>query len=581
MELTELGVANQESIGQAIFAYIDLIRETPPQEWLYKEQATVAELGFKFQEKSNPSGFVFRLSPQLDNYPPQDLLVAPYLMEDFDAELIEEYLTYLTPENLVVEYSAPDVEGDRLEPWFRVPFSIAEFKLPAAKATFDFKLPEANPFLPENTDLVAADEAPIQRTDAGAVTMWLDTDVRFGSPRTGLSLELIIPGGLVSPSDRAQAQLYRALVQDSLSELIYPAYLAGLNYSLAVPDSGFEIHVRGYADKQQALLLEVIKALLDPTTDQSRFELQKASLIRDWQNVKKDRPFRQTYSSLSDTLRTGRWPREMLIAAIEDVTLEGLLAWKETKLADLTVQGLVHGSANQSTVDGVVELVSEHLPLAAQASVPHRAEARLIPAALQLEVPIDHNDASFVLHIQDDDDSFRSRATSMLAGQMIQPEYFRQLRTEQQLGYVVTANAAAIADHGGLTFIVQSPVASAQALTDITQTFIADFASKDWDQAEFAQQKQGLLNRLTEKPKNLGEQTNRYWSDLTRDHLTFDSRDQIAAEVEQLTIDDMKRYLRELQNKSDSEGLLIFSRGQFEDAPSFGKELSNPVAEFP
>ena len=193
----------------------------------------MAAMGFQFQEKSNPLGFVYQMAPRLDEYPPEDLLVAPYLMEEFDGELIQEYLGYVTPDNMLVEITAPDIEGESVEPWFKVPYTLQRTDLPRTTTKTDnLGLPSRNPFLPENLELQAGDQQGIvQSVNMPGIQLWQDTEVSYGAPRANLFLELAVSGGLESPADRAMSQVYRMLVEDHLSELVYPAYLAGLGYS--------------------------------------------------------------------------------------------------------------------------------------------------------------------------------------------------------------------------------------------------------------------------------------------------------------------------------------------------------------
>lgn len=582
IELTDTGAQNIPVITDLLFQYIDLLRETPPQQWIYEEQATVAELGFRFQEKSNPLGFVYQMAPRLDEYPPEDLLVAPYLMEEFDAALIQQYLGYLTPDNMLVEITAPDIQGSTTEPWFDVPYNLARSQLQRTSTpTQALGLPPANPFLPEQLELIEADEAGItQAVDVPGIALWKDTEVTYGAPRANLYLELALDGGLESPADRAMSQVYRMLVEDSLSEMVYPAYLAGMGYSIGVTDAGFEISVGGYADKQLALLDSVLDALLNVQIDPERFALFKNSISRDWLNAAKDRPFSQAFTALSDTLRSGRWPRELLIEALASVTAEDLDQWRKQTLVGFSVQGLVHGNINLDAVNQLKTLLQQQVPIKQHAIA--RATVRDIDQSLRLQLDVDHNDAAMVLHVQDPDDSFASRAKSSLAAQLLSRPYFSELRTNQQLGYVVSVTNRPIVNRGGISFVVQSPVKDSAGLELATRAFLQDFVANwsDTDAAEFAQQKAGLINRLTEPPKNLNEHSRRYWADLSRGYLTFDSRQQTAALVDALTVEDMQQFFSELLQQLDSRRLIIYTQGKFDDVPADGTLLESPVADW-
>ena len=133
-----------------------------------------------------------------------------------------------------------------------------------------------------------------------------------------------------------------------------------------------------------------------------------------------------------------------------------------------------------------------------------------------------------------------------------------------------------VAKRGGVSFIVQSPNTSAADLEQATLSFIDDFvdAWPEISEQEFEQQKSGLLNRLLQTPKNLNEQSQRYWTDLSDELYTFDSREQVADIVKTLTREDIESFLKRLQTKLQSQRLLIYTRGQFDKVPQHGELLS-------
>ena len=117
-----------------------MLRTQPPQDWLYQEQAKVAELGFRFQEKGSTVGFVPD-GTSLDLYPAEDLLVAPYLMEAFDPALIKQFLSYLRPDNVLLEVTAPDSATTKLNLKVRIPFALQRAPLPDRPLQMDSTYP--------------------------------------------------------------------------------------------------------------------------------------------------------------------------------------------------------------------------------------------------------------------------------------------------------------------------------------------------------------------------------------------------------------------------------------------------------
>ena len=59
--------------------------------------------------------------------------------------------------------------------------------------------------------------------------------------------------------------------------------------------------------------------------------------------------------------------------------------------------------------------------------------------------------------------------------------------------------------------------------------------------------------------------------------MTFDSRQQLAALVEALTKKEMATFFRDVRHKLDTQRLLIYSAGKFEDPPTEGRRLAHPT----
>ena len=582
MELTESGAGHIDDISKVLFAFINKLREAPIEEWRFTEQARMAELGFRFQEPSSPTGFVYRVGPLLDQYPAEDVLSAPYLMEQFDPDLIRRYLGHLRPDNLLMEIVGPDVATDQVEPWFNVPYAVASFDESLAGSAADaghLGLPEPNSFIPDALNLLDNDEVgPAKVVDTPTTSLWLDQDTEFGAPRANAYLTLGLAGGLTGPDDYVLAQMYQRLLTDARNELTYPALLAGLSYSLSVTGEGFELRLSGYSDKQPKLLGEVLEEFTALPLDAGKFALYQAELVREWQNFQRERPYTQTLATVGHLLLDGRWPPGELANALAGKTVGDLERWRAQRLSALRIEGLVHGNINTAGVQAIAGLLDAHLPLS---DFPLReASVQDVSERWQMEVPVDHEDASMVLYIQDPDSSFPVRARSALAVQLLRQDYFTSLRTKAQLGYVVALSGRAVYDRGGLTFIVQSPVASAAKLQSATQEFLD--AQLDVVRAmppeKFAQHKAGLIARLTETDKNLNDRSQRYWSDLDLGIESFDSAQQISEHVAKLSKPEMLTFLEDAARKLTSESLLIFSRGKFDELPGDGKAIADVMS---
>ena len=49
------GLKNYPEIAKIFFQYVSLLREQPPKEWIFQEQKGMADVDFKFKQKSPAS----------------------------------------------------------------------------------------------------------------------------------------------------------------------------------------------------------------------------------------------------------------------------------------------------------------------------------------------------------------------------------------------------------------------------------------------------------------------------------------------------------------------------------------------
>jgi secreted Zn-dependent insulinase-like peptidase len=581
ISLTQEGAAQIDHITDALFSYIELLKNSQVDRWRYAEQATVAELAFRFQEKPSPLRLAYGLAPTLDLYPPQDVLQAGYLMEEFNENLIREYLAMLSPDNLFMEVVSQDVETDKVEKWFQVPYHIERKRVDVdTSLTGLFDLPQPNPFLPDDLALLeTSDVKPALAHQSDVSTVWLKTDTEFGAPRSNLYLTLSIPDGIKDARETVLATLFQKYLTDDLTVLTYPAFLAGLSYQVVVVPSGFRVVTNGYSDKQNILLNEVLKAYHGVDPDQERFDRFHAEMMRVWQNAANDRPYTQTNAALSQLLVSSVHPPATLASILAGLTLADLRRFQHERLHSHSALGLMHGNVDETSVREMLSTVDAHLSLSEVPLTLPRVEK--IDRGLRYEVPVDHQDASMVLYVQNDEPGVEATARSSFAVQLIRAPYFTSLRTNQQLGYVVAATSRSFRDQGGVAFIVQSPVASPQALEAATRSFVQGqvAAIEAMPEDEFEGARQGLISRLTEKDKSLAARTQRYWSDIDLQAFEFDTRARSAEAVAALTRADMVEYIRTLGNKMRTARLIVYNSGKFDASPVDG-DLINDIEAF-
>ncbi|MEL0320901.1 MAG: insulinase family protein, partial [Gammaproteobacteria bacterium] len=110
VSLTPEGLTHRDTIIEEIFRTIRLIETTGIDAWRFEELKVISDANFKFEEESDPQNVVTYLSEKLHSVPPQNLFTHGRLLEQFDHQLIQDMLSWLTPEQMLVRVTAPEIE---------------------------------------------------------------------------------------------------------------------------------------------------------------------------------------------------------------------------------------------------------------------------------------------------------------------------------------------------------------------------------------------------------------------------------------------------------------------------------------
>ncbi|MCW8196083.1 peptidase M16 [Proteobacteria bacterium 005FR1] len=552
--LTEAGLEERDSVTGLVFAAIDRVARGGVEEWRYLELQRLGEIAFRFQEKAAPLATVRSLAPNLHYYEPAEAIAGDYLLQEYDPELIRHFAAFLNPDNAIVTVTAPSVETRQVTEFFSTPFSVETSPLKLAELssslTKQLELPGPNPFVPEDLSLKPRPVAPSESAqliadepslikDAARIEVWFKQDEKFDVPRASTFLRIKSPEAADSLQGFTLMQLYVAMMQDALNEFTYPASLAGLYYSLQANSRGFDVLVAGYNDGQDELFRRVVEQLNEPRFARERFANIKNELLRQWRNQALEPPYEQLMATMPTVLFSPWWSNEQQIETLSALEFSDLKRFSKRLFLDSRAELLVYGNATRpeaAKLAGLVEV--ELLSAMSDKTLPAAEVIKLEPKPLNDEAPaffrkVQHNDKAAILYIQGNDDSLTENAYALLMQQVIRSPFFHQLRTEQQLGYVVFVSAMPLKDVPGTIMVVQSPSVSVEELMNA----ITAFANKARDllPQDLAQHKSALVNQLMEAPKNLHEQASRYWESIVDDDDSFDRRERLAEAV--MTID--------------------------------------------
>jgi secreted Zn-dependent insulinase-like peptidase len=572
--LTEAGAAHVDEIVAAVFEALGKIGAAGVEPFRLAEDRTVRDLGFRFAEEARPVSAVQGAARALAYYPPEHVLDYWAQVGELDPALFASTVGALTPDNLRLVVTLPQAETDRVEPLYDVrygirPLTAEETGAFTAGSSLEFGLPTENPYLPDDTSLLAGEVAavPARLSEEGdRLQLWHMQDPSFGVPRAMGVIDLWSPDPRADERSRVMISLLDRLIEDALQEFRYPLEEAGLDLAVEGTDRGITLRFWGYDDGQETMVRDLTQRIASFEVDPARFEIQRARAVREWRNVAQDWPISQARRSEHEALFPYAFQRERAIEIAGELGADDLAAFADRVRDGLGARVLVHGNLSADEARALAAIVEETLLAEGEApAVPEVTVRSLRPGETVVrDLAIDHTDSTLIVVYQGREIDAETHARWMVLGQLLDTPFFTQLRTEQQLGYTVSAGYTSFDRLPGLRMAIQSGVAGPVTLLERVDAFLAAQRAEveQLPPEAFETVRNGIVARLREKDTQLYRKSGRLADELDLGVTTFDWDEQVARAVEGLDRDTVAAFYREILASDDTSRLIVRSFGR-------------------
>ncbi|KAM4054774.1 peptidase M16 domain-containing protein [Hirsutella rhossiliensis] len=580
IRLTEEGLKNYPEIAKIFFQYVSLLREALPQEWIFDEQKGMADVDFRFRENTPACRFTSRTSSVMQKPLPREWLLSGHSrLRTFDAELIEKALSLIRPENLrlmVVSRSFPG-DWDQKEKWYGTEYRydnipenlMAELKramnLPASERLSELHLPHRNNFIPNKLEVEKKDVgepalAPrVLRNDSQACTWWKKDDT-FWVPKANVMVSLKNPIVHATAENSVKARLFTELVRDALEEYSYDAELAGLEYTVSLDSRGLFLDISGYNDKLPVLLEQVVVTMRDIKIRDERFDIVKERLTRGYENCQ----LQSSYHQIDDYVTWLNAERdhivEELAAELSNITADAVRLFHKQMLAQLYIEVYAHGNMHRSEALQLTDMLVAMLkPRALPRSEWPIIRSLILPPGSNYVFNKTLKDPETVnhcvetwFHVGTRGDR-AARAKTLLFDQMTQEPAFDQLRTKEQLGYIVFSSIRNFATTCGFRVLIQGE-RTPQYLDSRIEAFLARFGQtlQTMSESDFEGHKRSLIIKRLEKLKYLDEESSRHWTQICNEYYDFEQAQLDAENIKLLTKSEMIEFYNEFLSPSSS-----------------------------
>jgi insulysin len=541
--------------------------------------------------------------------------------EIFTKQLVTQLISKLTADGVMVTVMSKGFEplANKKEKWYGTKYRVSPISRstldrmhsPANAALLDIYYPKPNRFIPSEEGLRVKRPPPrnkkVKRTfearmtpvppprvirddgPAGRWTVYFKEDNRFDQPKAFLVFQLLTRDVYSSAKRAALSKLYEESAVDNLEEYAYDASLAGLTYDIQVLPRGVRLTFGGYNDKLPEFAKYISRKLAQEVTSvlpksDAEFERYKERLERGYSAFDVKQPYAHAsyYAYLTFQPPEFQYSNSEMRKALKETTYFDLLAYVECLWCTGKGEALVQGNLDEKEAKDLVNVVDKTLGFKTipESEIPPRVRALPLPSKSQNSKPTrltvsepNTSNENCAVHIvlQSLSPTEKDHVLIELMSAVVEEPFFAELRTKQQLGYIVSSGVRSLAEARSLAFIAQSSVAPVEKLTEEILKFLDSVKVRCLDplnEGDIAVYAKSLIDRKTEPDKTLAVEVTRNWSEISSGQLQFDRPQREAGALLDIRKEDLVDFWDRIYNSEERRMLIT------EDVPKSGAASS-------
>ena len=568
--LTDKGLAHRDEVVAAIFSYLNLLREKGVDKRYFDELAHVLDLDFRYPSITRDMDYVEWLADTMIRVPVEHTLDAVNIADQYDAAAVKARLEMMTPQNARIWYISPDEPHNKTAYFVNAPYQVDKISdktftdWQQKSAAIALKLPELNPYIPDDFTLIKPQGAypqPKLIVDEPTLRVVYTPSQYFANePKADVSVILRNPAAMNSARNQVMFALNDYLAGIALDELSNQAAVGGISFSTNA-NNGLMLNANGYTQRLPQLFQALLAGYFSYTPTEDQLEQAKSWYAQMMDSAEKGKAFDQAIMPVQMLSQIPYFQREERRALLPSISLKEVMAYRDALKANARPEFLVVGNMTEEQTKTLAKNVRDQLD--AHGNEWCRNQDVLVEKQQNVIFDKESNTSDSALaavFVPTGYDEFASSANSAVLGQIIQPWFYNQLRTEEQLGYAVFAFSMNVGRQWGLGFLLQSSDKQPAYLWQRYQAFFpqAEAKLRAMKPEEFAQIQQAVIAQINQAPQTLGEEASKISKDFDRGNMRFDSRDKVVAEIKQLTPQKVADFFH--QAVVDPKGMAILSQ---------------------
>lgn len=581
IELTETGLKQQDQAIAAVFAYVDLIKNSPIDERYYAQSKAIAENYFATAPTAPPLQQTIALSMGQFEYPPENLLNNYAVFERFNSDKIKAILDQLERKNVRIWYVDKKQQVDKNIPFYDGQYALrdltqadlARWDIPVY--TKQFNLPPLNDlFSAQATSIVpAVYKKPHMLVSSPGVEAFLTHSQFFTEDKGVITLQLNADADHKGIDEHILAYLLDYVYKKQTMTLTDRASMVALQVHQWVDATNSQvISVAGSTGKHDYLIGQMLNEFVHLRIDEPMFKQAVDSYLQSIDAKHKGQMYFQAMGHFDRLTRPGRVLDEAYVKRVKTLNGNELIRYQQGCVQNSLLRLFAVGNYTEQHIQDLAQHLHDILP-SSRAPNTRAIPVRKLPATGQLVNYLAREslaDDALVEVWFGAEKSIDENAQLNVLAAVFDGAFNTQLRTQQQLGYVVQSDAMSVAYVPAFMLLVQSPNTALVDLKMHMDKFRRNYLAtlEQLDERTILAARDTQLANLNQKPSDFYQESTWFSEEFMTGEYQFDLRERYLAALQKVTKADVIAVYKKLLLNEKSGRILVQMRGtNFKDKP--------------
>ncbi|RWS23762.1 nardilysin-like isoform X3 [Leptotrombidium deliense] len=556
------GLESVPEIVNYVFTFIEFLQSKGPQKYYFDEELLIDLNHFRFLDETSASIETKKFAQRFFHCPIENI-VTRHLALRYDANVINRSLEHLdrSEANIMVisqeafnRCSGP-VQNEK---WTKLKYKVEEIpdewlQTQQFDTVFDGKV-----FFPAPNDFIASDfqlfipeevsEHPIAVYKTDDCRLWFKGDNKFKRPKGCINF-IFSTSAALNIQQTIAMELFTDVLMQNLKEEVYPAYVAGLEYSVSFnSDKQFILKVSGFNHKLPNLVELLVSKIVNFSCDDKLFSAIKDDIKKSYFNSFVES--QQLATSIRHLiLQQNHFISVDKLKHVNDISLSEMQQTAKNFFGSLFIESLIQGNFTRQQAEDIVKRVRSQFQTPAQFSLnyPQIYELPKGEQIIRLKTFNTEEKCSIVCnYFQIGPFDIRKFCLLELLMKSMEEPLFDTLRTQQGLGYEVSNWFNDNWGIGGFCILVVSPTQkfTCDAVEESIEKFLKEFSKKVESMPEslFKKLVRSRIQAKSVPDLHLKEEFTRNFEELISRNYCFDRLNREIDCLKQITQPEFQRW---------------------------------------